>query len=81
MLKVVANDQVMEGMEGAVGPQTLDEVALAGARRMLRGALEVEVAAYLERHQERDEAGHALVVRNSSRWRRRHLTSARMFPS
>jgi hypothetical protein len=31
---------------------------------MLRHALEVEVAAYLERHPERDARGHALVVRN-----------------
>jgi transposase-like protein len=61
MLKVVADTQELEG---AIGPQTLDEVALQGARRMLREALEWEVAAYLERHQERDESGHALVVRN-----------------
>ncbi len=43
----------------------LDELALAGARRMLAEALEVEVDAYLERHrQERDGDGRALVVRN-----------------
>lgn len=60
MLKVVADTQELEG---AIGPQTLDEVALQGARRMLREA-ELEVAAYLERHQERDQSGHALVVRN-----------------
>ena len=61
MLKVVAGTQAVEG---ALGPQTLDEVALQGARKMLRDALELEVAAYLERHQVRDERGHALVVRN-----------------
>jgi len=61
MLKVVAK---RDEMEGALGPQTLDDVALEGARVMLRQALEVEVAAYLERHQERDAQGHALVVRN-----------------
>ncbi len=61
MLKVVADTQELEG---AIGPQTLDEVAWQGAREMLRHALEVEVAAYLERHQARDERGHALVVRN-----------------
>lgn len=61
MLKVVASTQELEG---ALGPQTLDEVALQGARRMLRDALELEVAAYLERHQERDARGRALVVRN-----------------
>jgi len=61
MLKVAASNQEVEG---ALGPQTLDDVAWEGARVMLRHALEVEVAAYLERHQERDAAGHALVVRN-----------------
>src|SRR5690606_4518591 len=44
---------------------TLDELAREGARRMLQAALEAEVAAYVGRHRgERDEAGHALVVRN-----------------
>ncbi len=44
---------------------TLDELAREGARRMLAVALEAEVAAYVERYRgERDEAGHALVVRN-----------------
>lgn len=61
MLNVVANTQEVEG---ALGPQTLDELAHAGAQAMLRQALEVEVAAYLEGHQERDARGHALVVRN-----------------
>jgi transposase-like protein len=61
MMKVVGDTREQEG---AIGPQTLDEVALEGARQMLHRALEVEVAAYLERHQERDDRGHALVVRN-----------------
>lgn len=61
MLKVAARNQEVEG---ALGPETLDDVALQGARAMLRHALEVEVAAYLERHPERDAGGHALVVRN-----------------
>lgn len=53
---------------------TLDELAREGARRMLQAALEAEVAAYLERHRgERDEAGHALVVRNG-RARPRRIT-------
>ena len=44
---------------------TLDDLAREGARRMLEVALEAEVAAYVERHRdERDERGHALVVRN-----------------
>jgi len=43
----------------------LDEIARQGARRMLAEALEAEVEAYLEAaKEERDEYGHALVVRN-----------------
>jgi len=46
---------------------TLDELAREGARRMLHVALEVEVEAYLQKHAlERDEHGHALVVRNGT---------------
>jgi putative transposase len=44
---------------------SLDEIAREGARRMLVQALQAEVAEYIERHaSERDEDGHALVVRN-----------------
>ncbi len=47
------------------GRSLLDEIAREGARRMLVAALETEVAAYLEAHgDERDDAGHALVVGN-----------------
>jgi transposase-like protein len=43
----------------------LDEIARAGARRMLTEALEAEVADYIEAAREqRDEQGRALVVRN-----------------
>ena len=43
----------------------LDEIARAGARRMLAEALEAEVEAYIEAARaERDERGRALVVRN-----------------
>ena len=43
----------------------LDEIARAGARRMLAEALEAEVADYIEAAREqRDEQGYALVVRN-----------------
>ena len=43
----------------------LDEIARAGARRMLAEALEAEVADYIEAAREqRDEQGRALVVRN-----------------
>jgi putative transposase len=43
----------------------LDEIARQGARRMLAKALEAEVEFYIEAARgERDERGHALVVRN-----------------
>ena len=43
----------------------LDEIARAGARRMLIAALKTEADDYIERHRgERDEHGRALVVRN-----------------
>jgi hypothetical protein len=43
----------------------LDEIARQGARKMLAEALEAEVEAYIEAASgERDEGGHALVVRN-----------------
>ena len=44
---------------------TIDEIVRQGAQKMLAAALEAEVAAYIQRNQgERDDAGHALVVRN-----------------
>lgn len=44
---------------------TLDELAREGARQMIAAALELEVKEYLQRNQEeRDEKGHARVVRN-----------------
>ena len=62
MLKVVGNEAVQDEVDGR---SLLDEIAREGARRMLVAALETEVAAYLEAHRdERDDAGHALVVRN-----------------
>ena len=47
-------------------PQSaLDEICLAGAKRMLHRALELEVDQYLDRHRDaRDEEDHALVTRN-----------------
>lgn len=43
----------------------LDEIARQGARRMLAEALEAEVQDYLQAaRDQRDEHGHALVVRN-----------------
>lgn len=62
MLKVQEKGAL--GEEGAMGAM-LDELAREGARRMLAMALEAEVAAYIEEHQqERDAQGHRLVVRN-----------------
>ena len=62
MLRVVGDEAVEDGVDGR---SLLDEIAHEGARRMLVAALETEVAAYLEAHRdERDEDGHALVVRN-----------------
>ncbi len=44
---------------------SLDELAQRGAQRMLALALQAEVNEYIHRHEgERDENGHALVVRN-----------------
>jgi hypothetical protein len=52
----------------------LDEIARAGARRMLMAALEAEAADYVERHRhERDAEGGALVVHNG-RSKERKLT-------
>jgi putative transposase len=62
MLRVVGDEA---GEDGVDGRSLLDEIAREGARRMLVAALEAEVTAYLEAHrEERDEDGHALVVRN-----------------
>jgi putative transposase len=71
MLKVVGNEATQVDVDGR---SVLDELAREGARRMLLAALETEVAAYLEAHAaERDDAGHALVVRNG-KGRMRHVT-------
>ena len=55
----------------------LDEIARAGARKMLAQALEAEVEAYLDAASgERDENGHALVVRNGRAREREVLLGA-----
>src|SRR2546426_8025903 len=62
MLKVGGDEAAQDEVDGR---SLLDEIAREGARRMLVAALETEVATYLEAHcDERDEEGHALVVRN-----------------
>ncbi len=65
-----------EPREYRCGPRAskLDELAWEGACEMLVRALEAEVAQYLEQHGgERDDQGHALVVRNGKA-RARRLT-------
>jgi transposase-like protein len=55
----------------------LDEIARAGARRMLAEALEAEVADYIEAARgQQDEQGHALVVRNGHAKERKVLLGA-----
>jgi len=62
MLKVMENGALREASWDLF---ELDEIALAGARRMLMAALKTEAADYVERHRdERDAAGRALVVHN-----------------
>lgn len=60
MRNVVQGEPLKEGLRA-----TLDELAREGARRMIAAALEVEVEEYVRRFaDERDENGHAKVVRN-----------------
>jgi transposase-like protein len=54
-----------EGSEESLVGTTLDDLARAGAQRMIASALQIEVDEYLARYRgERDAAGHARVVRN-----------------
>ena len=56
---------------------TLDELARDGARRMIAAALKAEADEYVERMRpERDEQGHALVVRNGKAQQRTLTTGA-----
>jgi putative transposase len=78
MLRVVRREVPEEAVPSM---QTLDELAREGARQMLMKALEVEVGEYIEAHrEERDEAGHALVVRNGHARERKVTTGAGTFP-
>ena len=53
--------------DGSAVSVTLDELARAGAQRMIAAALQLEAEAYVTRlRAARDEAGHALVVRNGT---------------
>src|SRR6266581_1039233 len=61
MLRIVASEQAeQDGLK-----RDLDALVREGARRMLLTALKAEVDEYVAEHTDmRDEAGHALVVRN-----------------
>lgn len=60
MLRVV--ERASEDEENRL---SLEDLAREGARRMLKAALEGEVAEYVEAHRkERDDTGRAMVVRN-----------------
>src|SRR6266498_383928 len=61
MLRIVASEQ----LEQDALKLDLDALVREGARRMLLAALRAEVDEYVSQHVDhRDEAGHALVVRN-----------------
>ena len=76
MLKIVR-----DGAERDDLATTLDELVAEGALRMLVAGLEVEVADYIERHEELvDEAGHRLVVRNGRAAERNLMTGAGSLP-
>jgi transposase-like protein len=61
MLRIVASEQP----EQDALKLDLDALVREGARRMLLAALTAEVDEYLTQHaDQRDDAGHALVVRN-----------------
>jgi len=76
MLSVVADEQARAELRA-----DLDELARAGARRMLAAALEAEVDDYLAAHAaERDEGGRRLVVRNGHARQRQGTTVAGAIP-
>jgi len=69
MLKVIEKRDEKEAGEDIL---LVDEIARRGALRMLIEALKAEADAYVERHRtERDEQGHALVLRNGRATRRK----------
>jgi hypothetical protein len=66
MLRIVASERA----EQDALKLDLDALVREGARRMLLAALKAEVDEYVGQHADhRDEAGHALVVRNGVRER------------
>jgi transposase-like protein len=72
VLSIVVDDLDRRGLE-----PDLDALVREGARRMLVTALKAEVDAYVAAHaEERDEKGHALVVRNGVAQPRQVMTAA-----
>src|SRR5215471_21261349 len=72
MLRIVVEDQDRTGLE-----LDLDALVREGAWRMLVTALKAEVDAYIAAHtEERDDKGHALVVRNGMARPRKVTTAA-----
>src|SRR5215203_4972501 len=72
MRRIHHDDEAREGFM-----LDLDEIARQGARKMLAQALEAEVRAYLDATKnQRDERGHALVVRNGHAREREVLLGA-----
>jgi putative transposase len=72
MRRIHHDDEAREGFM-----LDLDEIARQGARKMLAQALEAEVEAYLDAAKDqRDERGHALVVRNGHAREREVLLGA-----
>jgi len=66
MLELITGAEDVGEQTTSVGAM-LNDLARMGAQRMIEAALRLEVEAYLARFRgERDEAGHALVVRNGA---------------
>jgi putative transposase len=81
MLKVVHDAEASNDSGGSSGGSLLDEIVRDGARVMLAAALQAEVAAYVDAHQDQvDDAGHRLVVRNGYHAEREVTTAAGAVP-
>src|ERR671917_433993 len=77
VLTVVPGAADADGPRRPEGVALIDEIVREGARRMLAEALQAEVDAYIAAfHDERDENGRRLVVRNGTHQPREVLTSA-----
>jgi len=73
----VVTSIVPDGSRGSDVLRGLDAIAREGARRLLAAALEAEVAEHLEAARgQRDDNGHALVVRNGHAREREVVTVA-----